>query len=255
MLLCSAMFLLGQNGSTADQPTQLHPSKTRPPRPVNSPEAQIPDEALRAGLNGMCLVSLVVDARGDPQDPRIVRCTDQMFADNSLAAVRRYKFKPATDPKGEAVAVKITIEMAFRHNGGYSPPGLPYMPPPQVGLQFLTPPTTTSKEAGPDGVYPLTSAFQPPNDLPKVVKYHIDGLRKAASSSPPGTACDILLTIDAVGKPSDPKALHCDNTSLDEPAINALMKSKFKSARLNAKAVAVRTMVHLVVVGPDKPGK
>lgn len=61
--------------------------------------------------------------------------------------------------------------------------------------------------------------------------------------------CQVLLTIDSKGKPSNAQVLKCDKSSLDQVAIDSLMESKYKPAKLNGKKVSVRAAVVLVYEG------
>ena len=83
------------------------------PVPVVWPEAEFSDEARRAKYQGVCLVSLIVDAHGDPVSPRVVRPLGMGLDEKALEAVRKYKFKPAMK-EGKPVPVQITIEVNFR---------------------------------------------------------------------------------------------------------------------------------------------
>ena len=60
-----------------------------------TPEAEFSDEARRAKYQGVCLISLIVDAQGNPQDPRVIRPLGMGLDEKALEAVRKYKFKPA----------------------------------------------------------------------------------------------------------------------------------------------------------------
>ncbi len=83
------------------------------PVPLNSVEAEFSDEARRAKYQGVCLISLIVDAQGNPQNPRVVRALGMGLDEKALEAVRKYKFKPAM--KGNTpVPVMITVEVNFR---------------------------------------------------------------------------------------------------------------------------------------------
>jgi protein TonB len=84
------------------------------PVPVVWPEAEFSDEARRAKYQGVCLVSLIVDAQGNPQNPRIVRPLGMGLDEKALEAVRKYKFKPALKDGRTPVPVMITIEVNFR---------------------------------------------------------------------------------------------------------------------------------------------
>jgi len=83
------------------------------PVAIFTPEAEFSDEARRAKYQGVCLISVIVDRQGNPQDPRVIRALGMGLDEKALEAVRKYKFKPAM--KGNApVPVRITIEVNFR---------------------------------------------------------------------------------------------------------------------------------------------
>ncbi len=84
------------------------------PVPIISPEAEFSDEARRAKYQGVCLVSLIVDAQGNPQNPRVIRALGMGLDEKALEAVRKYKFKPALKDGKTPVPVMITIEVNFR---------------------------------------------------------------------------------------------------------------------------------------------
>jgi protein TonB len=84
------------------------------PVPVVWPEAEFSDEARRAKYQGVCLVSLIVDAQGNPQNPRVVRPLGMGLDEKALEAVKKYKFKPALKDGRTPVPVMITIEVNFR---------------------------------------------------------------------------------------------------------------------------------------------
>jgi periplasmic protein TonB len=83
------------------------------PVPIFTPEAEFSDEARRAKYQGVCLISLIVDAQGNPQNPRVVRPLGMGLDEKALEAVRKYKFKPAMKG-GKPVAVMMSIEVNFR---------------------------------------------------------------------------------------------------------------------------------------------
>jgi protein TonB len=84
------------------------------PIAIFTPEAEFSDEARRAKYQGVCLISLIVDAQGNPQGPRVIRALGMGLDEKALEAVRKYKFKPAMKDGRVAVPVRITIEVNFR---------------------------------------------------------------------------------------------------------------------------------------------
>jgi periplasmic protein TonB len=84
------------------------------PVPIFTPEAEFSDEARRAKYQGVCLISLIVDAQGNPQNPRVVRPLGMGLDEKALEAVRKYKFKPAMKDGKTPVPVMMSIEVNFR---------------------------------------------------------------------------------------------------------------------------------------------
>jgi TonB family protein len=84
------------------------------PVALHSVEAEFSDEARRAKYQGVCLISLIVDAQGNPQNPRVVRTLGMGLDEKALEAVRQYKFKPAMKDGKTPVPVMITVEVNFR---------------------------------------------------------------------------------------------------------------------------------------------
>ena len=84
------------------------------PVALNNVEAEFSDEARRAKYQGVCLISLIVDAQGNPQNPRVVRALGMGLDEKALEAVRKYKFRPAMKDGKTPVPVMITVEVNFR---------------------------------------------------------------------------------------------------------------------------------------------
>jgi protein TonB len=84
------------------------------PIPLNNVEAEFSDEARRAKYQGVCLISVIVDAQGNPQNPRVVRALGMGLDEKALEAVRKYKFKPAMKDGKTPVPVMINVEINFR---------------------------------------------------------------------------------------------------------------------------------------------
>jgi protein TonB len=77
-------------------------------------EAEFSDEARRAKYEGVVLVSLIVDANGNPQQVRVSRSLGMGLDEKALEAVRQYKFKPAFDKvSGKNVPVQMSVEISF----------------------------------------------------------------------------------------------------------------------------------------------
>lgn len=244
MLALASNFVRAQQTSlsTDSTPPAAQPAKEKanPPRLINHVVPQYPEEARRTVNQGLCLVSIIVDLNGFPQDMKIVRCTFPAFAQSSLDAVSQYRFEPATNKDGKPVAVKINVEIDYHLYGGVA--GNLSVP---VRCLFSSPPGTTSPDPGPDGVYPLTKM----TTSPIMTKFSDEGYGELAFRSAADSSCNIVLSISEKGKPYDPHVTHCASSALEKPAVSSLLKSKFKPGKFYGKAVPVQVSIHLEYAG------
>jgi TonB family protein len=84
------------------------------PIPINMPVAEYTPEARKEHIEGEVMISLIVDAQGMPQNPRVVRPLPGGLNEAALNAVRRYRFKPAMKDGKTPVPVMVTIAVNFR---------------------------------------------------------------------------------------------------------------------------------------------
>lgn len=84
------------------------------PIPINDVEAEFSDEARRAKYQGVCLVALIVDAQGMPQNVHVIRPLGMGLDEKAIEAVRKYRFKPAMKNGKTPVPVMVTVEVNFR---------------------------------------------------------------------------------------------------------------------------------------------
>jgi periplasmic protein TonB len=94
------VYVPGRNGVTV-------------PVPIFVPEAEFSDEARREKYQGICLVAIIVDAHGFPQNVHVVRHLGMGLDEKAMEAIRKYRFKPAMKD-GKPVAAAITVEVDFR---------------------------------------------------------------------------------------------------------------------------------------------
>jgi TonB family protein len=82
------------------------------PIPIVSPEAEFSDEARRQHYEGICIVAIIVDAQGNPRNPKVTRSLGLGLDEKALEAVQKYRFKPAMKD-GKPVASYVTVEIDF----------------------------------------------------------------------------------------------------------------------------------------------
>jgi periplasmic protein TonB len=85
-----------------------------PPQILHEVDPEFSDEARRAKYQGVCLISIIVDVNGNPQNPRVVRPLGMGLDEKALEAVKQFRFKPAMKDGKTPVPVMITVEVNFR---------------------------------------------------------------------------------------------------------------------------------------------
>jgi len=83
------------------------------PKVIYAVDPEFSDEARRAKFQGVCMVTLIVDAQGNPQRVHAVGHLGMGLDEKAVAAVKQYKFKPAT-LAGRPVPVEVYVEVDFR---------------------------------------------------------------------------------------------------------------------------------------------
>ena len=96
-----------------------------PPQLTHSVNPQFSDEARKAKVGGLCVVNLIVDPQGVPQDVHVVKTVGRGLDgkgtesigkgldEKAVEAVQQYRFKPGTY-EGHAVPVEVNVEVNFR---------------------------------------------------------------------------------------------------------------------------------------------
>jgi TonB family protein len=78
------------------------------------PSPQRTDQALKEKLQGTIVLIATIQADGHATDIKIVGGSNMGLAESAIAAVKYWRFNPATGPDGKPVAVTTQIEMTFR---------------------------------------------------------------------------------------------------------------------------------------------
>jgi TonB family protein len=100
-------------GSGDSSPIARRDEGITQPRLIHSEEAIYTDEARRAQIQGTCVLSMVVDAQGMPQNIRVTRNLGAGLDQMAIEAVSRYRFLPAMK-NGQPIPTKISVEVRFR---------------------------------------------------------------------------------------------------------------------------------------------
>ncbi len=209
-----------------------------------SPPPEYPPAASSGMLGGRCVVSLLVDTSGAPQDVKLVRCSRDIFGSSSVAAVEKYRFQPAQDETGKPVAVRVNVEINFGRTDVANGP----MDNPSLGTfryEIDALPAGYSAMQPAQGVVPLIDKMQ----LPKLTRFPEKAFTAAASGLKREVRCVAVLTIDKKGVASDPSDVHCTEPAMMGPAADGLLASKYSPARRRGRAISVRALVRLTYFG------
>jgi protein TonB len=83
------------------------------PQAIYTVEPEFSEEARKAKTAGNVLVSLIVDAKGMPQNVHVLRGVGMGLDEKAVEAVKQYRFKPAMEA-GKPVAVYLNVEVNFQ---------------------------------------------------------------------------------------------------------------------------------------------
>jgi TonB family protein len=102
----------GKGPEGAEIPVHRVGGPVTAPIVLNSPEAEFSQAAKEAKYQGACILSMIVDKHGMPQNVQVVRKLDYGLTEKAIEAVNKYRFKPAMKD-GVPVPVQIDVEVAF----------------------------------------------------------------------------------------------------------------------------------------------
>ncbi len=84
-----------------------------PAKLIHHPDPQYSEEARYAGLEGSCVLWLIVGTDGHPRDIKVARTLGKGLDEKAIEAVQRWTFEPARKD-GKPVAVPVNVEVWFR---------------------------------------------------------------------------------------------------------------------------------------------
>ena len=99
-------------GLLAASSVAIAQTKSEPPVPVRTAAPDYPDELRRDGVSGIVMVKCTIDEQGNVMEPEVVKSSNAAFDKNAVAALKKWKFKPAKQD-GTPVSIKVTIPIKF----------------------------------------------------------------------------------------------------------------------------------------------
>lgn len=104
-LLLSAALAFGSVAARADDSVE-------PPVPVRTVAPKYPIEMRREGTSGVVTISCLIDEKGNVQEPKVEKASNEAFSQPAIDAVRKWKFKPAKKG-GTATAIRVSLPIQF----------------------------------------------------------------------------------------------------------------------------------------------
>jgi TonB family protein len=84
---------------------------------IHRVDPEYTDEARQAKFQGVCIVMIIVDTNGIPQNPRVLSPVGMGMDEKVVDAVKQFRFKPAMKDGTTPVPVMITIQVNFMFPG------------------------------------------------------------------------------------------------------------------------------------------
>jgi TonB family protein len=105
-------FSWAQAGS--DNSPSASERRPSPPSCESCPQPSYPEEAIKEKIpTATVLLDVKILADGQTDDIRVVSDPGHGFADRAVNAVKKWKFKPATNKDGKPVSARTKIEVTF----------------------------------------------------------------------------------------------------------------------------------------------
>jgi TonB family protein len=83
------------------------------PELVSSPPPTYSEEGRKAKIEGLVVLVLIVDEKGNPTNFRVISGLGMGLDEKAIQAVKGWKFEPAFGEDGKPVAAKIAVEVEF----------------------------------------------------------------------------------------------------------------------------------------------
>jgi periplasmic protein TonB len=83
-----------------------------PPELINRVQPVYPEIARKARVQGVVIVEAIIDKQGNVTDCRILRGLPMGISEAAVAAIQRWKYRPAT-LNARPVAVYLTVTVTF----------------------------------------------------------------------------------------------------------------------------------------------
>jgi TonB family protein len=197
-------------------------------------------EARQAKIGGVVLVGMIVTPKGVPLNVHVVRGIGHGLDEQAVAAVKQYGFKPAME-NGNPVPVELNVEVNFKIMESPEPKDAPSNPNGPSASESAPPVQSAAQQYGGVPVRKIGGGVTAPELIYKVDPEFSAEAKKAKFNG----FVLVNLIVDAKGKPQDVRVLRGVGMGLDEKAVAAVKRYKFKPAMEGGKPVPVGLNVEI----------
>jgi TonB family protein len=186
----------------------------RPPRVISQLQAEYSEEARRAGVNTIVVLSLVVGEKGTPQDIKVVRSAGFGLDEMAIRAIESWRFEPGTKQ------------------------GAPYAAPTHIEMRFsLADKTRTGQTAR------LNFGLPTGVERPELTR----GKIPANPDPPTNASMQVRFTVSPEGQPTNFQTLETNNQSWTDRALHEMAGWRFRPAMRAGQPEEVNGIFELTV--------
>ena len=105
-------YIFNEETDSADLLEESENEGLRFPVPLKRPPPEYPRVFRKEGINGYTVLEYTINKKGRVESPKVIFTSAPEFADAAVAAVRKWKFSPAT-VAGEPTTVRVRVPVTF----------------------------------------------------------------------------------------------------------------------------------------------
>jgi TonB family protein len=244
-LLCVSWFHLGigidaQTTAVVRRVSSVHLPNQRVSLPSIRDRVLPPYPSDSTGVRGFIEMEIVIDRNGEGVQVRVVRPLRPDLDQAALEAASKCRFRPATDPRGNALAMLMILRIEFDPPSRAGTAG-------SVSASLLPPPPFVQPSADLFASAIEPGPKTPGSQVPKVLRDIIPSYTPEAMRAKVQGTVELQLVVLAdgsVGAIRIVKSLD-DQYGLDRQAIEAAARWLFEPATINGTVVAAKATLVL----------
>lgn len=206
----------------------------KPPKLINSLDPKYTKQAKQARLEGTCVLLSTINRQGVVENIQVLKRLGIGLDENAIAAAQNFRFQPAT-LNGQPVPVHMEIKFFFSIIPENNSSKDQFVVTHQIGAGVEAP------RIHPDGTYEATEGVTPP----KLIKYVAPEYTDLARQIDLEGICVITMTVDKEGIPENVHVTKSLEKGLDNSALNAVRKYRFRPAMFEGKPIPVLLTVEV----------